>query len=239
VYLPAIEGHVPVEIIRCFRAFLEFCYTARQNIHNEKTIQDLQDALARFHRYRNIFQTSGVRPEGFSLPRQHSMVHYPALIRAFGAPNGLCSSITESKHIKAVKEPWRRSNCWKALGQMLLTNQRLDKLDALRADYTRRGMLDGTCLSNVLIECEYFYEYLISANILEQGDRTILAEDQHEDQPGSAAILSNVDINNRTRDNEQDEDADNAVDGPPISSYVYLSRGIGMTYPLCLLVSNY
>ncbi|KAJ6617373.1 hypothetical protein B0H10DRAFT_2176466 [Mycena sp. CBHHK59/15] len=25
------------------------------------------------------------------------------------APNGLCSSITESKHIKAVKQPWRRS----------------------------------------------------------------------------------------------------------------------------------
>ena len=150
MYLPAIEGHVLVEIVRCFRAFLEFSYIACQNIHNEKTINDLQNALARFHHYRSIFQTSGVRQEGFSLPRQHSMVHYLVLIRAFGAPNGLCSSITESKHIKAVKEPWRRSNRWKALGQMLLTNQRMDKLDALRADYTRRGMLNGTCLSNLL-----------------------------------------------------------------------------------------
>ncbi len=49
----------------------------------------------------------------------------------------------ESKHIKAVK---RRSNRYKALGQMLLTNQRLDKLAAAHVDFTDRGMLDGTAL---------------------------------------------------------------------------------------------
>lgn len=70
------------------------------------------------------------------------------LIRAFGAPNGLCSSITESKHIKAVKEPWRRSNRFEALAQMLLTNQRLDKLAASRVDFAKRRMLEGTCLSS-------------------------------------------------------------------------------------------
>lgn len=61
----------------------------------------------------------------------------------FGSPNGLCSSITESKHIKAVKEPWRRSNHYNALGQMLLTNQRNDKLAASTVDFAARGMLDG------------------------------------------------------------------------------------------------
>ena len=80
------------------------------------------------------------------------MEHYVAHIRSFGAPNGLCSSITESKHIKAVKEPWRRSSRFDALGQMLLTNQRLDKLAALRVAYTRRGMLEGTCLSNAIAQ---------------------------------------------------------------------------------------
>ncbi|EGO21962.1 hypothetical protein SERLADRAFT_441174 [Serpula lacrymans var. lacrymans S7.9] len=65
----------------------------------------------------------------------------------FGAPNGLCSSITESKHIKAVKEPWRRSNRYNALGQMLLTNQRLDKLAASQVDFIERGMLSGNILS--------------------------------------------------------------------------------------------
>ncbi|KAJ7913803.1 hypothetical protein B0H13DRAFT_2004115 [Mycena leptocephala] len=50
---------------------------------------------------------SGVCPDGFCLPRQHSLTHYRYLSQEFGAPNGLCSSITESKHIKAVKEPWQ------------------------------------------------------------------------------------------------------------------------------------
>jgi len=92
------------------------------------------------------FEDCGVRTEGFNLPRQHSLNHYLQLIRAFGAPNGLCSSITESKHIKAVKEPWRRSNRFNALSQMLLTNQRLDKLAAAHVNFAHRGMLQGTCL---------------------------------------------------------------------------------------------
>ena len=137
-------------MMRTLRAFLEFCYIARRDIQDSKSLAALKDALARFHRYRVGFQDCGIRVEGFNLPRQHSLTHYFALIRAFGAPNGLCSSITESKHIKAVKEPWRRSNRFDALGQMLLTNQRLDKLAASRADFTNRGMLKGTCLSDKL-----------------------------------------------------------------------------------------
>jgi hypothetical protein len=109
---------------------------------------EIQDALARFHQHRKAFEDAGV-VSTFSLPRQHSLLHYPRLIRLFGAPNGLCSSITESKHIKAVKEPWRRSSRFNALGQMLRTNQRLDKLAAMRADFTRRGMMNGTVLSVV------------------------------------------------------------------------------------------
>nr|GAT57489.1 predicted protein [Mycena chlorophos] len=72
------------------------------------------------------------------------MVHYRPGIEGFAVPNGLCSSITESKHIRAIKKPYRRSNRNKPLGQMLLTNQRLDKLEAARADFKTRGMLDGT-----------------------------------------------------------------------------------------------
>jgi hypothetical protein len=138
-------------MVRCFRAFLEFCYIARQESHTEKSLNELNDAIVRFHQYREIFVTTGVRL-GFGLPRQHSMDHYLRLIRAFGSPNGLCSSITESKHIKAVKEPWRRSSHYKALGQMLLTNQRLSKLAALRVDFAHHEMLGGTCLTNVLME---------------------------------------------------------------------------------------
>jgi hypothetical protein len=147
VYLPALEGHLPVDIIRTFRAFLEFCYIVCWSVFTERDLTELQDALNRFHHFRKIFVTSGVWPNGISLPRQHSLVHYIPLIRLFGAPNGLCTSLTESKHIQAVKEPWCRSNRNKPLGQMLITNQRLDQLAAARTDFVNRNLLaaDSTC----------------------------------------------------------------------------------------------
>lgn len=141
--MPAIEGYVPVEMTRAIRAFLEFCYIARRNVIDTQSLGELEEALSRFHHYCTIFQDCGVRTDGFNLPRQHFLIHYMALIWAFGAPNGLCSSITESKHIKAVKQPWRRSNRYKALGQMLLINERLDKIATCRADFTSRGMLNA------------------------------------------------------------------------------------------------
>ncbi|KAG1737731.1 hypothetical protein EDB19DRAFT_1895740 [Suillus lakei] len=51
VYLPAIEGHVPQDIIQCFQAFLEFCYIVRQDIIAEDTLLQLSDCLGHFHHY--------------------------------------------------------------------------------------------------------------------------------------------------------------------------------------------
>jgi hypothetical protein len=94
------------------------------------------------------------------------MVHYHDNIKNFGSPNGLCSSITllinysahqllcssitESKHITAVKHPWRRTNKHMALLQMLIINQRLDKIAAARVDFATRGMLADSCLIQAL-----------------------------------------------------------------------------------------
>jgi hypothetical protein len=140
VYLSAINGHVPPQMVRCLAAFLEFCYLVRRDSITETTLGAIKTALARFHAERVIFLDTGVRID-FNLPRQHSLEHYRRNIQLFGAPNGLCSSITESKHIKAVKEPWRRSSHFRALGQMLVTNQRIDKLSASRVDFISRGLL--------------------------------------------------------------------------------------------------
>jgi hypothetical protein len=96
-------------MVRTVRAFLEFCYLVRHNVIDEQALTQIQDALERFYQYRKVFQESHVVTT-FSLPQQHSMKHYSDMIRMFGAPNGLCSSITESKHIKAIKELYRRSN---------------------------------------------------------------------------------------------------------------------------------
>ena len=140
VYISAIEGHVRPEIVSVFSAYLDFCYLVRRSRIDEDHLAAIESALDRFHGHRKIFQKHGV-VENFSLPRQHSMVHYVESIALFGAPNGLCSSITETRHISAVKKPWRRSSRFNALAQVLVTNQRLEKLSACRQDFTRRGML--------------------------------------------------------------------------------------------------
>jgi hypothetical protein len=106
-------------------------------------LDEIQDALNRFHTYRDIFIATGIRMT-ISLPCQHSMVHYIPSIILFGSPNGLCSSITESKHIKAVKEPWRRSNRHNALIQMLRILTRLDRLATIRSIFAGQGMMQGS-----------------------------------------------------------------------------------------------
>lgn len=141
MYVPAIVGYVPDEVVMCLTAFLDACYIARRQNIDSGALDALDAALHSFRQLREVFRIPGVRPRGFSLPRQHALSHYRRLIEDFGAPGGLCSSITESRHITAVKKPWRRSNRYNALDQMLLINQRLDKLSAMRCDFAARGML--------------------------------------------------------------------------------------------------
>ena len=140
---------MPVDMIRAFRAFIDFYYLVRKDSITEDTLDKIRNAVSRFHHFRQIFQSEGVRakgPRGISLPRQHSLMHYVELIRDHASPNGLCTSITESKHITAVRKPYRRSSRYNALQQIITTNERLDKLARARADFTERGMLHGSCL---------------------------------------------------------------------------------------------
>lgn len=136
----------------------------------------MESALKSFHRERTIFVAEGVRKDPISLPRQHSMMHYVPNIRKFGAPNGVCTSITESQHIKAVKETWRRSNRFNALSQMLVSNQRLSKLAASRVDFINRGMM--------------------RASVLEAAYKSVvLDEDELEETPGLSPICSSSSTN--------------------------------------------
>ncbi|KAJ6617037.1 hypothetical protein B0H10DRAFT_1948719 [Mycena sp. CBHHK59/15] len=146
IYLAAVAGYLPSDMVKALSAFMDFCYLVRRNAIATPNLTRIQEALDRFHKYWVIFIECGVCVD-ISLPRQHSLVHYIRSICLFGSPNGLCSSITELKHIKAVKEPWRRSSWFNALAQMLVTLTRLDKLAALHAVFTVRGMMTGTTSS--------------------------------------------------------------------------------------------
>ncbi|KAG1717622.1 hypothetical protein EDB19DRAFT_1922423 [Suillus lakei] len=52
VYLPAIEGHIPDDMVQAPRASPELRYTMRTNVVTDDTLAALKDALGHFHTYR-------------------------------------------------------------------------------------------------------------------------------------------------------------------------------------------
>ena len=208
--MTALEGFVPVDITKALVAFLDFCYIACQDTLTEDSLDALDHALNRFHHHRKIFQESGVRPTRFSLPHQHSLTHCHHHIKKFGAPNGLSSSITKSKHITAVKKPWHQSSRYKALGQMLTINTRNDKLAAARIDFSSCGMLRGTCLSDALKKLH---------NALEPDDCN--DSDPDPDSEGGQDL-----------DADEDGNATGPVNRPPSSGDVTLVRKQGEYHSL-------
>ena len=72
VYLPMIVGHVPTEMVQCISAFLDVCYIIHRADITTDTLQQFDIALAKFHQHCEVFRTTGVRPDGFNLPRQHA-----------------------------------------------------------------------------------------------------------------------------------------------------------------------
>jgi hypothetical protein len=130
-------------MIQCLVSFLELCYVFCRNAITTTALKLTNLELEKFHQLREVFVETGTRST-CSLPRQHGLKHFLTSIPLFGSPNGLCSSITESRHITAVKEPWRWSSRYNALSQMLTIITRLDKLSALHRILSRQGMLQGT-----------------------------------------------------------------------------------------------
>ena len=141
VYLAAICGHVGNVIVKTLSAFLDACYLAHHTNITDTTLSAFKSALNKFYTHWEIFQHSGVCPNRFSVPCQHSNSHYPLLIQESGTQGGVYSPITKSHHITAVKRPWWCSNHYEALWQILLMNQCLDKLAAAWVDLIDWGML--------------------------------------------------------------------------------------------------
>ena len=119
---------------------------ARRNVITAPMLEHFCSCVERFHELCNIFIQVGV---SISLPCQHALSHYYYAIQLFSSPNGLCSSITESKHIKAVKEPWCRSSRFCVLIQMLQILVQMDKLAALHHIFSHMGMLAGSTSSHI------------------------------------------------------------------------------------------
>jgi hypothetical protein len=112
---------------------MDACYIAHWNAISASALEHFRECIERFPKLCDAFIACGIREE-MLLPCQHAFNHYYHLIIAFGSPNGLCSSITESKHIKAFK----------AIAQIVVTLLQLHKMAAARQHFTLLSMLKGT-----------------------------------------------------------------------------------------------
>jgi len=109
VFLSAMAGYVPSAMVQAITTFMDACYIAHRNAITATALEHFHECVERFHKLQNIFIKAGVW-DSISLPCQHAFSHFYHSIQLFGSLNGLCSSITESKHIKAVKESWCQSS---------------------------------------------------------------------------------------------------------------------------------
>ncbi|KAI5987164.1 hypothetical protein EDC04DRAFT_2873452 [Pisolithus marmoratus] len=142
VYLPAIVGYVPDQMVQALSAFMDFCYIVTQSSLDEADLDALDKALQCFESEHSIFEREGIYSDGISIPWIHALQHYHEAIELFGAPNGLSTSIVESKHIHAVKKPYQQSNKNEELAQVLLVNQWQDKLAWFQAEHFAEGLLN-------------------------------------------------------------------------------------------------
>jgi hypothetical protein len=206
-------------MVQAISALISFCYLVRRNVIDEDTLAEIEKVLGEFHEHHEIFLELGVT-DTLSLPRQHSITHYPFLITQFGAPNGLCSSITESMHIPTTKHTFRRSNRNKPLGQMLVTNQRVDKLTAARTDFASRGMLDGPCVVGPLLD-------LVHSRYPPDGDLPLRAnspDNRASPQPAQHNVQRNAQHNEELDDGGA---INEAVDEPESYSEITMAKTYG------------
>jgi hypothetical protein len=139
-------------------------------------------------------------------------------ITQFGAPNGLCSSITKSKHIKAVNRPYCHSGKNKPLGQMLITNQCNDKLAAARTHFTSQGMLNGSpsSMANALLGIFSSGHNPQVDDIAHNPSSQLVLPHDHEDQHASINKHSHCDLR--------------PEDGPEAGAEISLAKTYGTHY---------
>jgi hypothetical protein len=193
-------------IVQCISAFLNACYIARRNAITSPMLNQFEECVEQFHTLRNVFTTSGIR-ETISLPRQHALLHFRLLIPLFGAPNGLCSSITESRHVKAVKKTWQRSSRHKALRQMLQIISRLENMATARLKFTENELMVGSTSEYTLYTVS---QTQLDDGVFESDSDEDISESSLDDSDAStsAAVLVSFPMDSNIEGHSGDSDCD-------------------------------
>ncbi|KAI6095123.1 hypothetical protein EDD17DRAFT_1772574 [Pisolithus thermaeus] len=118
IFLAALVGTAPhPDVIKAGCNLLDFIYLTQYQLHTDRTLVALQQALDSFHAVKDIFINLGCQ-EHFNVPKIHSLQHYVETIRSLGSLDGLNTETSERLHIDFVKKAYSASNRRDYLVQM-------------------------------------------------------------------------------------------------------------------------
>ncbi|KAH8996568.1 hypothetical protein EDB83DRAFT_2509885 [Lactarius deliciosus] len=136
-------GQLPSRLIRAARALLDFVYLAQYSSHTSKTLQRLEDSLARFHENKDVFIDLGVR-EHLDIPKFHSMLHYCSSITLFGTTDNYNTEQSEHLHIDFTKDVYCATNRKNECPQMTAWLERSEKIQIRTASVEWQPQRDPT-----------------------------------------------------------------------------------------------
>ena len=159
VFLGVIAGHLNVSsgILKAMRAFLDFVYLAQYDSHSTATLGYLEEALRKFHSFKQHIADSGVRngprQNGkFHIPKIELMQHVKRLIELLGSAPQFSSEQTERCHIDMAKIPYKATNRKAYAEQMCRYLDRKERMRLFSALVTWHSASDGTMLSSITAE---------------------------------------------------------------------------------------
>ncbi|KAF8886786.1 hypothetical protein BD779DRAFT_1611686 [Infundibulicybe gibba] len=114
-------------VVRAVKALLDFAFLSQYPVHSTTTLQQLQDALRRFHQDMDVFITVGIRTN-MNFPKLHSFLHYVSMIKLFGTTDNYNTEYTERLHIDLAKDAYRATNHKNEYSQMTIWLERKEKI---------------------------------------------------------------------------------------------------------------
>ncbi|KAG8734479.1 hypothetical protein FRC10_011704 [Ceratobasidium sp. 414] len=121
--LPVVlDAQVLTDFVCMIRALLDLSYLAHSAQLTDEELTEMGNALAAFHKAKHVLLDLGIyRGRGAfdHIAKLHMVSHYLHDIRKLGVPDGFSTETPEHLHIIYVKIPWRMSNRWEPLPQMV------------------------------------------------------------------------------------------------------------------------
>ncbi|KAF8531956.1 hypothetical protein JB92DRAFT_3080788 [Gautieria morchelliformis] len=109
VFVGLMASALPPQAFKVARTVLDFVYLSQYPSHTTTTLNCLQDALNRFHRYKEAFVQSKIR-DHFQIPKLHMIEHYVESIMSRGTTDGFNTELPERLHIDFSKVGYRASS---------------------------------------------------------------------------------------------------------------------------------